>query len=668
MKNKNKEHKINNQEIALKWAKLGVSVFPCHSKDGWANGREISIKAPIPKTGFKEATLDEKAIRIWWEENPEDLVGLYTGNQLVVLDIDVNIEKNKDGWFSLNEKGITPTETFKVKTKNGGDHYFYRNNGVNLGPTVGVKLPNGEILEDVDRRAGGSYVIAWSSEVPETLEDLAIAPDWLTVQAGRRDDREYPGSTTEWLASLTQGAPSPLVRYAIKKFPQDNINHHQLLSVTANLVNLGASGEPGIIEALAEFKALYLRPPFDEPKYQIAFENALAGAIKKFGGRDVEAGKSDFEKVVADKVFEIEARKEAERVVAAKYFKGSRVLTWADLKAAQSTPLVENLVPWEGVTLLVGDSNIGKTFAFIDMACRISLGWKWLGKSTQQANVLFVLGEGKSGFHSRIESWCAFNEVDIDALEPYFSFIDGANLNVDASLETIRSVAEANKSQLIIYDTWAATSGVVDENNAGLTSETVSRVLMSMPDKSHFFSHHPTKASAKSESPIPRGSGSLTGAADLVMTVFHDKNAKKTFGGKDPWLGLSTENAHNGKNRNARTETIRGLRLKSFDDDRVVFYYEAPEDSKKSLANIKKHLVPGTTVKDYMAKTGLSESQARRELNEAVEVGLALKSTSMARNVPVTYSPNNQPKPALLAKEINWNEIVDLAPKPKKGE
>jgi hypothetical protein len=658
---------MDNLSIALRWAQLGIRVFPCHAQDGWAKGKEVSMKAPIPTHGFKEATTKEDAIRTWWSANPADLVGLHTGNELVVLDIDVSAEKNKDGWHSLNEKGIEPPKTFNVTTKNGGNHYFYRNQSkIALGPTVGVKLPSGEIIEDVDRRAGGSYVIAWSNNVPASLEELSPAPEWLCTKAGLAIENPYTGTITEWFSTLENSAASPLVVYAKKKLPQSNINHQQMLNVTANLVRLGASGETGVEQALAEFKETYLKPPYNTSAYEQAFEKALLGAINKFGGKPMQSPEVNIDHLIAEKVIELEVRKEAERIVASKNYQGSKVLTWDDLAEAEQQEIVENLVPYQGVAILVGDSNIGKTFAYIDMACRVVAGMEWLGKKTKPVKVLIILGEGKSGFLSRIQSWCEYHDYDIDLLKPWFQFIGGGNLNSDQSLELIRSEAINQNCQLVIYDTWAAISGVYNENDAGLTSETVTRVLIALPDRSHLFIHHPTKASGKSTAPIPRGSGALPAAADVVMTLFKDKDGKKKFGSDYEWVSISTETTHNGKNRNSSTETIRGLRLKKMQTNKVVFHHEDGLTSKKPVANIKKYLTTPMTAGEYAGATGLSESQARREISSGLETGLVEEISPSRGNIGAKYRLATEGNPKPSAPEIDWQELVNKSTKQKK--
>ncbi len=620
------------------------------------------MKAPIPPHGFKQSTTNLEVVQLWWSQHPDDLVGLYVGSELVVLDIDVSTEKNKDGWYSLNQHNLTPPESFNVTTLSGGSHFFYRNvDGLRLGPTVGVKLPDGQILEDVDRRAGGSYVIAWSEDVPSSLDVLAPVPDWLAVQAGKFSENGYAGSVEDWFKTIKKGSPSPLVVYAKKKFPLHDISHQQLLSVTANLVGLGSSGESGIEEAITQFKAIYLQAPFNENKYQKAFDNALEGAIKKYGGASLMTPEEERQLKVDQKVEELEIRQEAERIIGAKSFEGSKVITWEDLAEADRAGIVESFIPWQGLSLLVGDSNIGKTFCYLDMACRIALGEPWLGKPTRQVKILLVLGEGKSGFLSRFQYWCEHYGYDIELIKPWLFFIDGGNINSDQSLDLIRNYAADNACQLIVYDTWAANSGVANENDAALTAMTVSRMLTKMPTMSHMVVHHPTKESGKKLAPNPRGSGALPAAADVVMVLYYDKDAKKSLGATHTWIALSTETSHNGKNRNAQTETIRGLRLKEYSPKKLVWFHEKSGETKKSVANIKKHLKPNMTVRDYALAADVSTTTAQRELTEAVSMGTAVSTVPKAKNQGIKYSPA-VPKHEETAKDVpNWAQLAATA-------
>src|SRR5436190_1535256 len=104
---------------ALVLASKGKKVFPCV-----ARGKE-----PMTAHGFKDATTDEHSIRAWWERCPDANLALATGalSGLVVLDVDADAEKGKDGATTLaaltGRHGSLP-ETLKVRTPRGGQHVY----------------------------------------------------------------------------------------------------------------------------------------------------------------------------------------------------------------------------------------------------------------------------------------------------------------------------------------------------------------------------------------------------------------------------------------------------------------------------------------------------------------------------------------------------------------
>ena len=80
---------------ALYYSRLGLAVLPVHSPTdkgcSCGNPKCRSIgKHPRTKTGFKEATTDQKTIEDWWSRFPEANIGLVTGNLngFFVLDVD----------------------------------------------------------------------------------------------------------------------------------------------------------------------------------------------------------------------------------------------------------------------------------------------------------------------------------------------------------------------------------------------------------------------------------------------------------------------------------------------------------------------------------------------------------------------------------------------------
>lgn len=174
------------QELALHYASLGFSVFPCY-KD----------KTPATKNGFKDATIEEEQIKRWFFDDTY-YVAIATGNMsngLVVFDIDVN----KDGDSRTVEEKIDIIEseygllnrTVEVETKSGGHHLYYFDQNTEISSKAKVL----EKTLNVDIRANGGYVIAPDDESyflydsEDYLLDkskIAIIPAWLKTKLSEK--------------------------------------------------------------------------------------------------------------------------------------------------------------------------------------------------------------------------------------------------------------------------------------------------------------------------------------------------------------------------------------------------------------------------------------------------------------------------------------------------
>lgn len=143
---------------ALEYARHGFAVFPL------AEGSKVPPKG---KHGKSDATTDEDQIRQWWEENPRYNIGIATGYKshgLVVIDVDVNPAKNKQGAKSLAEwvaeHGEFPPTCVAI-SGSGGLHFYYRSNikfksTDNVGGTI-----------HIDQEGEGGSIVAppsWNKE------------------------------------------------------------------------------------------------------------------------------------------------------------------------------------------------------------------------------------------------------------------------------------------------------------------------------------------------------------------------------------------------------------------------------------------------------------------------------------------------------------------------
>ncbi len=153
-------------EQALEYAEHGYWVFPCRERD---YGKRLNNKTgkwdlltpkkPLTFHGFKDASIDEKQIRIWWKQHPNAAIGCACEkSKIFVVDLDTHSE-GVNGLDAWHKTGISDEGCHKVMTPSGkGLHiYFYDPNG--LGRT------NSNEETGMDFRGRGGYVILPNSEI-----------------------------------------------------------------------------------------------------------------------------------------------------------------------------------------------------------------------------------------------------------------------------------------------------------------------------------------------------------------------------------------------------------------------------------------------------------------------------------------------------------------------
>lgn len=261
-------------ELAKRLAEeAGMWVFPV---DG--------AKKPLTPNGFKDASIDPEQIDAMWDEHPDALIGVYCGkSEIVVLDIDYKERDGVvvDGFESLEAAWVEIPASFAYDSTSGqGRHIVYQApKGKVLNGVAGYRKMAG-----VDRRAGGSYVVWNSRDVPTELVD---APDWLCDEASLRTLQTFEGDLEDWYENLTPGAPNQLVKRAIARV-RDDFTHSEMVSAQHEAVRLGAEGNPGVPELLEALEEAFLNrnpayhvTPQEEWSYK--FTESLVSGVQKYG-------------------------------------------------------------------------------------------------------------------------------------------------------------------------------------------------------------------------------------------------------------------------------------------------------------------------------------------------------------------------------------------------
>jgi putative DNA primase/helicase len=165
---------------ALAYAAQGWPVFPLIEKS----------KHPATPNGFKDASTDAVQIRAWWRQNRNYNVGLQTGVEFFVLDIDV-AHGGVESLEALQAKHGALPDTLQQITGTAGRHYIFRM------PPFEVKCSVGEVGPGLDIRGAGGYIVAPPSIHPVTK----TAYDWDGMEEYNAEILPAP----EWLLELLRG-------------------------------------------------------------------------------------------------------------------------------------------------------------------------------------------------------------------------------------------------------------------------------------------------------------------------------------------------------------------------------------------------------------------------------------------------------------------------------
>ena len=183
--------------------------------------------------------------------------------------------------------------------------------------------------------------------------------------------------------------------------------------------------------------------------------------------------------------------------------------------------LVQGLLTAGDGSVLYGDSNSGKTFFVIDLACAVARGVEWMGRKTEQGLVVYLAAESPASVRGRLQAYQKHHGVKV----PNFAIVQSPIDLFDGDSDTDKVVSlvrmlEAQSGQtvrLIVGDTLARLSAGANENagqDMGLVVRRFDRIRTEC--KAHFLLiHHSGKAAAAGA----RGWSGLRAAVDTEIEV-----------------------------------------------------------------------------------------------------------------------------------------------------
>ena len=193
------------------------------------------------------------------------------------------------------------------------------------------------------------------------------------------------------------------------------------------------------------------------------------------------------------------------------------LITAAELAAEPTQPwLVDQVVPLEGLGIIVGRTGDGKTFLLLDLGAAVAEGQPWFDYDVEQGPVVILGLEGRAGFKQRIVAW----EQDRGRAFPgevWFGFEEFSILDPDRIEALCDSIEAKGGAQLLMIDTLNRASTGSDENS----SIDMGRVLLGAARLQKRLActvvlvHHLGKDATRG----PRGHSSLLAAADFAIGV-----------------------------------------------------------------------------------------------------------------------------------------------------
>ena len=167
--------------------------------------------------------------------------------------------------------------------------------------------------------------------------------------------------------------------------------------------------------------------------------------------------------------------------------------------------LLRGVVPKNGMMMLFGESNVGKSFWALCIALLIALEYL----------VLYVALEGEAGIAKRIYGWCKHHGKTLDQLN--FKLMTGyVDLFDSAGMTKFLGAVAPLKPRLIVIDTLGLVTGAGDENSArdmNLVIRACQRIRRET-GCTLLFVHHTRKNDGRE-----RGSGALRGRMDVMIKV-----------------------------------------------------------------------------------------------------------------------------------------------------
>jgi hypothetical protein len=372
---------------ALSLARRGLPVFPLVE-----NGK-------IPAIGGwqQRATTDEAKIRKMWTEVDPVLettrvknynIGVYTGDLLVG---DVDVKQGKKGRETFDELDVFHgfPRTFKVRTASGGVHVYYE-------PKEPAASGVNNVGPGFDTRGVGGYVVGPGSVVDGAVYEIideapiAKAPEWLEERVGKPAPKTTAKQVVQILDVPARIEKAKALLETAPPAVSGNGGNTTTFKTAARVKDLGIS-ELTALDLMAEIYNPRCSPEWSWEELANIVTNAYKHGKRPIGASTPEA--------------EFEATAEPEDPLAPKKQERPKLFVrdWDEIKPRLAdTYLIQRLLGESAMSVVYGESNVGKTFFAMAVAYAVAAGLQFAGRKTQRGAVLYVAAEAGVSAENRV--------------------------------------------------------------------------------------------------------------------------------------------------------------------------------------------------------------------------------------------------------------------------
>lgn len=493
-------------QAALFLAKRGFFILPISPE------KEGQILLPGKKYGkdpYDSATTDPSTIQEWWQQTPNANPAIAGGKGHVVIDID--IKSGKNGLISIAEleKELGPLPpTFTQLTPSGGEHRIYISPPIpsmnDFRPGIDIKGTHGFVYAVGSERKkyeGKSYKLKSETikELPQKWIDFLIQkqvkstpilepiiPSNIDQEKAIELAKSYLQTAPEAIEGQSGDATTYVVAAKLKDFGVSQQNAFTLLSSPLWYNGCGWTAED----------------------LQTKIKNAYQYGKNPIGIDNPSAIFSDLTPPVVSDVKSQSLFRSIQTLVSGGSFDDG---------------LVDRILSKQSVAMLVGPSNVGKTFLTLDLGFAIATGKPWLTEfETDKGAVVYIGLETSDQDLAARKSAYLSKHPETDLSQFYFS-AEPYDLSSPQSpswqklLPALESIHRQSPLKLIIIDTFAKALGGHDENSANEAGAFIKACdkLRSTFSCAVLFVHHFGKDKDKGA----RGSSAIFAGVDTEISV-----------------------------------------------------------------------------------------------------------------------------------------------------